>query len=104
MPLSMNCDRPDLCRAATSNWIAPDGFNLSDEQIVQLTEKLVRAKPDAFVSGTAVGTRAAQQATQTIPIVAMSEDMLTEGLVNSMARPSGNTTGISIMSPGLDGK
>ena len=83
---------------------APDGFNLSDEQIAELTERLVKTRPDAIVAGTAAGVRAAQQATQTIPIVATSEDMLTEGLVDSMARPSGNTTGISIMSPGLDGK
>ena len=57
---------------------APDGFNLSDEQIAELTERLVKTRPDAIVAGTAAGVRAAQQATQTIPIVAMSEDMLTK--------------------------
>jgi putative ABC transport system substrate-binding protein len=49
---------------------APDGVNLSDEQIARLTEKLVNARPDAIVAGTAAGTRAAQRATRTIPIVA----------------------------------
>jgi putative ABC transport system substrate-binding protein len=34
----------------------------------------------------------------------MSEDMVTEGLVTSLARPGGNITGISLLSPELDGK
>src|ERR1700730_4676026 len=84
--------------------IIPGGFNVPNEQISEVTEKLVNAAPDAIVSGGIVGTKAAQRATQTIPIVAMSEDMLIEGLVDSLSRPGGNTTGLSILSPGLDGK
>jgi putative ABC transport system substrate-binding protein len=34
----------------------------------------------------------------------MSEDMVGEGLVASLARPGGNITGISLLSPELDGK
>src|ERR1700730_12246790 len=34
----------------------------------------------------------------------MSEDMVLDGLVSSLSRPSGNTTGISLLSPELDGK
>ena len=34
----------------------------------------------------------------------MTEDMVGEGLVASLARPGGNTTGISLLSPELDGK
>jgi ABC-type uncharacterized transport system substrate-binding protein len=34
----------------------------------------------------------------------MTEDMVGVGLVDSLARPSGNTTGISLLSPELDGK
>jgi putative tryptophan/tyrosine transport system substrate-binding protein len=45
-----------------------------------------------------------QQATKTIPIVAMADDMLGEGFVNSLARPDGNTTGVSILAIDLDGK
>ena len=65
---------------------------------------IVKAAPDAIISGPDRYTRAFQEATQTIPIVAMSEDLVTERLVASLARPGGNTTGISILSLALDGK
>jgi putative ABC transport system substrate-binding protein len=45
-----------------------------------------------------------QHATKTIPILAITDDLLGSGLVNSLARPNGNTTGVSILSPELDGK
>jgi putative ABC transport system substrate-binding protein len=48
--------------------------------------------------------RLAQEGTKTIPILAITEDLLGSGLVNSMARPSGNTTGVSILAGDLDGK
>jgi putative tryptophan/tyrosine transport system substrate-binding protein len=51
-----------------------------------------------------VAVRAVQQATKTIPIVGISDDMVGEGLVESLARPNGNTTGISILATELDGK
>jgi hypothetical protein len=48
--------------------------------------------------------RAVQQATKTIPIVAIVGDMLESGLVTSLARPEGNTTGVSILVDEADGK
>jgi putative ABC transport system substrate-binding protein len=48
--------------------------------------------------------RAAQKATKTIPILGITDDMLGAGLVNSLARPDGNTTGVSILATELDGK
>jgi putative tryptophan/tyrosine transport system substrate-binding protein len=51
-----------------------------------------------------LASRAAQQATKTIPILAITYDMLGTGLVHSLARPNGNTTGVSILAPELDGK
>jgi putative ABC transport system substrate-binding protein len=39
-----------------------------------------------------------------IPILAITDDMLAGGLVNSLSRPNGNTTGVSILATELDGK
>jgi putative tryptophan/tyrosine transport system substrate-binding protein len=51
-----------------------------------------------------VATRAVQQATKSIPIAAITDDMVGEGLVESFVRPNGNATGISILATELDGK
>ena len=83
--------------------VVPGGFNVRDDQATDVAEALVKAAPDVIVSS-GIPTRILQRATRTIPIVAMSEDMLADGLVASLARPEGNTTGISILSPELDGK
>src|SRR5947208_10687140 len=48
--------------------------------------------------------RAAQQATATVPLLGISDDMLAQRHVSSLARPDGNTTGISILATELDGK
>ena len=65
---------------------------------------MVKAAPDIIISGPDSYTRALQQLTRTIPLIAMTEDMVAAGLVASLARPGGNTTGISLLSPELDGK
>jgi putative ABC transport system substrate-binding protein len=65
---------------------------------------VVKAAPDAIMSGPDNYTRELQRLTRTIPLIAMTEDMVAAGLVASLARPGGNTTGISILSPELDGK
>jgi putative ABC transport system substrate-binding protein len=57
-----------------------------------------------IVAGPELPLRALQQVTRTIPLVGMSEDMVGAGLVASLARPGGNITGISLLSPELDGK
>ena len=80
------------------------GFNVRREQVTEQVALVVKAAPDAIVGGPDIYARALQAATRTIPIVSMSEDMVAEGLVVSLARPAGNTTGISIMSPELNGK
>jgi putative ABC transport system substrate-binding protein len=48
--------------------------------------------------------RAAQRATDTIPIVGMADDMVGSGLAANLARPGGNTTGVSILASELDTK
>src|SRR5205823_566649 len=56
------------------------------------------------VAGGDFAIRACQQATSTIPIVGLTDDMLAAGLVDSMSRPGGNITGVSLLAPELDGK
>jgi len=70
----------------------------------QYAAELVKGPIDVIVAYGDVAVHAAQQATKTIPIVAVTDDMVGTGLVSSLARPDGNTTGISILAGELDGK
>ena len=76
------------------------------ERLPELAAELVALKVDVIVA--AAGTRvalAAQQATQTLPIVFIGVgDAVTSGLVTSLARPGGNVTGLSSLFPELVGK
>jgi putative ABC transport system substrate-binding protein len=83
--------------------IVVDGFNYRDDQTDRWVAAVMQAAPDAVLSPEPA-TRALQKLTKTIPIVCMTEDMLEAGLVTSLARPGGNTTGISLLSHNLDGK
>jgi putative ABC transport system substrate-binding protein len=65
---------------------------------------LAKGPVDVIQAGGGVAVRAVQQATKTIPICGASDDMVGEGLVNSMAQPTGNTTGVSILASELNGK
>ena len=70
-----------------------------------LASELVRLPVDVIVAGTAPAPEAAKQATSTIPIVMLSHpDPVGSGLVASLARPGGNVTGLSSLSPELRGK
>jgi putative ABC transport system substrate-binding protein len=70
-----------------------------------LVADLVRLKVDIIVAGTTPTALAAQKATRTIPIVmAAIADPVGAGLVTSLARPGGNTTGMSLISAELSGK
>jgi putative ABC transport system substrate-binding protein len=75
------------------------------ERLPELAADLVRLKVDVIVAGGTLAPIAAKRATSTIPIVmAAAGDPLGSGLVASLARPGGNVTGMSIMSPDLGGK
>jgi putative ABC transport system substrate-binding protein len=70
-----------------------------------LAGELVRLKVDVIVSAGAGGTRAAKEATATIPIVmTQDDDPVGSGHVASLARPGGNITGLASLSPELSGK
>ena len=75
------------------------------DRLPALVAELVRLKVDTIVTSGPSVTRAAKHATSTIPIVFAQEgDPVGSGLVASLARPSGNMTGLSTFSPELHGK
>jgi ABC-type uncharacterized transport system substrate-binding protein len=84
--------------------VVPGGFEATDDDLANRAAALVRAAPDAIIAGPAPPLRALQAITRAIPLIGMSEDMVGEGLVASLAHPGGNITGISLLSPELDGK
>ena len=70
-----------------------------------LAAELVRLKVDIIVSAGATDTRAAKEATVTIPIVMTQDpDPIGTGFVTSLARPGGNITGLSTLAPEISGK
>ena len=81
------------------NLVVVPGFEATDNNLAERAAALVNAAPDAIVAGPAPPLRALQAITRTVPIVGMSEDMVGEGLAASLARPGGNITGISLLSP-----
>jgi len=74
------------------------------QQLPELVAELVRMKVDVISPAGDFALRVAQEGASTIPIVANSDDMLGMGLVPSLARPGGNTTGLTILSPELSAK
>jgi putative ABC transport system substrate-binding protein len=90
---------------AGQNLVVDDqGFGLRVEQLAEHASAIVEAKVDVIFCGGDPPVRAAQQATKEIPILAVAEDMVGSRFVASLARPGGNTTGVSILSSELDGK
>jgi putative ABC transport system substrate-binding protein len=75
------------------------------ERLPGLAADLVRLKVDVIVAASPAATKAAKQATSTIPIIfTVSGDPVAEGFVASLARPGGNITGLATTSPELVGK
>ena len=75
------------------------------DRLPALASELVRLKVDVIVTGGGGLTRAAKDATNSIPIVmAQDADPVANGFVNSLARPGGNITGLSNLSPEISGK
>jgi putative ABC transport system substrate-binding protein len=74
------------------------------QQLPGLAADLVRMNVDVIWAAGDFAPKVAQQATATIPIVAIADDMVGAGLVTSLSRPSGNTTGLTILAPELSAK
>ncbi len=75
------------------------------ERLPEQASELVRLPVDVIVASSPQGVRAAQQATRTVPIVMSTlPDPVGEGFVASLARPGGNTTGLTLDAEELAGK
>src|SRR5262249_31210962 len=75
------------------------------DRLPTLAAELVRLEVDVIVTSASQETRAAKEATNTIPIVMTNEgDPVETGFVASLARPGGNITGLSTLAPEISGK
>ena len=75
------------------------------DRIPSLVAELVQLKVDVLVSPNTPVIRAAKQATETIPIVMVTnEDPVAAGFIDSLARPGGNVTGLTRLTRELRGK
>jgi putative tryptophan/tyrosine transport system substrate-binding protein len=76
------------------------------QRLTALAAELTGLKMDVIVTADTTATLVAKQATRAIPIVAavFTEDPVATGLVDSLGRPGGNLTGISILAPEMSGK
>jgi putative ABC transport system substrate-binding protein len=79
-------------------------YGLHFDLLSQYAAELVKTRVDVITAGGEEAVRALQEATKTIPIVAIVSDLAGSGLVNSLARPNGNTTGVNILAFDADGK
>ena len=107
--------RFEAIRVALRNLGYIEGQNIASEyryaegkldRLPDLATELVHLKVDIIVVGGDIPTRAAKKATKTIPIVIMGtgSDPVAAGLVESLARPGGNVTGITTLTRELGGK
>ena len=78
---------------------------VTQDRIPGLVAELVQLKVDVLVVSTGPTIRAAKQATKTIPIVMVTtEDPVATGLIDTLARPGGNVTGLTLLTRDLSGK
>ena len=83
-------------------WRYADG---RDERLPDLAAELARLKVDVIVTHSTPAIRAVEHATKIIPIImAVVGDPIAQGFVASLARPGGNITGFTNLSPDLSTK
>jgi ABC-type uncharacterized transport system substrate-binding protein len=75
-----------------------------EDRLPMLAAELVHLKVDVIVVTADSSGQAAQQATKTIPIVVTTGDPVAWGLADSLAKPGGNVTGLSVLLADLSGK
>jgi putative ABC transport system substrate-binding protein len=70
-------------------------------ELSRFAAELVQVRADVIVTDTTAAALAVKRETSTIPVVVVAEDPVGSGLVASLARPGGNITGLSTLSPEL---
>ena len=75
-----------------------------EDRLPELAAELVHLKVDVIVATADISARAAQQITKTIPIVLTTGDPVASGLADSLAKPGGNVTGLTVLLADLSGK
>jgi putative tryptophan/tyrosine transport system substrate-binding protein len=104
---------PQLLRASLAKHGLIDGKNVrldmrlaegKIDRLAGLAEALVRDGATVILAFGEEAGRAAQAATQTLPIVCVGDDLVDSGLAASLARPGSNMTGVSILATELDAK
>ena len=77
----------------------------NEEALPTLVDELIKLKVDALVSTNSNAVRAAKHVTKTIPIIMVTtQDPVATGLIDSLARPGANVTGLSLQIRDLSGK
>jgi putative ABC transport system substrate-binding protein len=77
----------------------------NQDRAPRLVAELIQLNVDVLVATTSPAIRTAKQATKTIPIVMVTtSDPIATGLIDSLARPGGNITGITRLTRDLNGK
>ena len=112
--LSVNAARVEAFRQGLRELSYVEGKNIvidwqsaegKPDRLPALAAELVRLKVDIIVTAGGPSTRAVKAATSTIPIVMTQDsDPVANGFVASLARPGGNITGLSTLTPELSGK
>ncbi|HEU4770914.1 MAG TPA: ABC transporter substrate-binding protein [Candidatus Udaeobacter sp.] len=75
-----------------------------NDRLQELVKEFVSSRVDVIVTTTSVSAQAARHATNTIPIVLTSGNPLQPGLADSLAKPGGNVTGLTVLPADLSGK
>jgi putative tryptophan/tyrosine transport system substrate-binding protein len=73
-------------------------------RVPALVDELVRMKVDIIVTTSSISARAARKATKTLPIVMTTGSPVEQGLAESLAKPGGNVTGLTVMAAEMSGK
>jgi putative ABC transport system substrate-binding protein len=74
------------------------------DRLPDLAADLIQKKVDVIVTTSSISAQAARKVTNTVPIVMTTGGALERGLAESLAKPGGNVTGLTVLAPDLSGK